>query len=113
MGKTYKNIIFTSHAYNRTKERSIPLHAVYETIVSPDKTKQVGNGKKKYFKTIRDRRYQVVATYKSDQKKYLIISNWVRGEDDKVPLVWQLITLPFKLVWMILKLLFSIVKKLW
>lgn len=113
MGKEYKNIIFTDHAYHRAMQRSIQVHAIYETISSPDFTKKVGDSKTKFYKTINQRKYQVIAIYKSDQKKHLVISAWVRGEEDKPSLVWQLITLPFKLLWFIVSLCFRIIKKFW
>jgi len=106
MPQTYKNIIFTNHAFERIADRSISKHSVYETINFPDRKQNKPGSTKKYNKTIHGRKYQVIAQYKSDQKKYLVISTWVRGEDDKQPFIWILITAPFKL-------LFWIVKKLW
>lgn len=113
MSETYKNIIFTKHAYDRIKQRSVSMHAIYETVAHPEKTSTKSGQNKKYIKTISGRKYHVVATYKPDQKKYLVISAWVRGEDDTVPLIWQLLTLPFKLLWWVLKLIFRIIRKLW
>ena len=120
MSQTYKNIIFTNHAFDRIKNRSISKHAVYETINHSDKKQSKSESATKYIKTIKDRKYHVVAKYQADQRKYLVISTWVRGEDDQLPLIWQLITLPFKLAWELLKLqlwifkfLWKILKKLW
>lgn len=93
------------------------MNSIYETVKNPDKKQSKGESKQKYFKTIRDRNYQVIATYKPDQRKYLVISAWVRGEDDKQSLVWILITAPFKVLFWIIKLLLKIIwkllKKLW
>ncbi len=103
MSQTYKNIIFTNHAYDRIKSRSLALHSIYETVNFPEKISQESKENKKYIKTIQNRKYQVVAAYKPNQKKYLVISAWVRGEEDKQPLSWQLITLPFKIILWIIK----------
>ncbi len=117
MSESYKNLIFTKHAYDRIKQRSVSMDAIYQTVKNPDKKQSKGEGKQKYFKTIRNRNYQVIATYKSDQNKFLVISAWVRGEDDRLPLAWILITSPFKfLFWIIrilLKIIFKLLKKLW
>lgn len=111
MSQTYKNIIFTTHAYDRIKSRSLAVHSIYETINFPQKTVGESKGNKKYIKTIQNRKYQVVATYKPDQKKYLVISAWVRGEEDTQPLAWQLITLPFRIIWWILKKIWQLISK--
>ena len=110
MSHTYKNIIFTTHAYERIISRSLAVHSIYETINFPEKVLKESQGNKKFIKIIQKRKYQVVATYKQDQNKYLVISAWVRGEEDKQPLAWQLITLPFKLIWWLLT---WILKKVW
>ncbi|GIK83706.1 MAG: hypothetical protein BroJett025_03280 [Patescibacteria group bacterium] len=108
MSQEYKNIIFTKHAYERIVDRSLALHSVFETVNYPDAVYKKDSKSNKYIKTIQNRRYHVVATYKPDQKKHLIISAWVRGEEDKQPLIWQLITLPFKIVWWLIKRLFKL-----
>lgn len=111
MSHTYKNIIFTTHAYDRIKSRSLAVHSIYETINFPQKTVGESKGNKKYLKTIQNRKYQVVATYKPDQKKYLVISAWVRGEVDKQPFAWQLITLPFRIIWWTIKKIWRLLIK--
>ena len=117
MAHTYKNIILTNHAYERAVSRSLALHSIYETVKFPDKKFKQATGETKYIKTIQNRKYHVVATYKKDEDKYLVISTWVRGEEDKVPLLWQLITLPFKICWWIIqfqfKIIWNLLKKLW
>ena len=117
MPHTYKNLIFTNHAYDRIKSRSISNHSIYETVRNPDKKQKKSGDSIKYIRKVGDRNYHVVATYKADQKKHLVISAWVRGEDDRVPFIWQLITLPFKiLLWIIkfqFKIIWKILKKLW
>lgn len=117
MSKTYKNIILTNHAHDRIKSRNISDYSIYITINYPDKKVNKSGSSIKYIKDIDNRKYHVVAKFKKDQNKYLVISAWVRGEDDKVPIIWQLITFPFKIAWWIIKFQFKIIwkllKKLW
>jgi len=117
MSRTYKNIVLTNHAYDRIKSRSISDYSIYDTVNHPDKKITRSGDSIKYIKQIRDRKYHVVANYKKDQKKYIVISAWVRGEDDKVPFIWQVITFPFKVLWWIIKfqfkVIFKLLKKLW
>jgi hypothetical protein len=40
----------------------------------------------------------VVAYYLDDERKWLVKSVWVRGEDDPKPLWWQMLTLIPRLV---------------
>ena len=103
MSKVYKNTIFTHHAYDRSSQRNIDPEAVWQVINQPHQKVAADEDKIKYIKKIKGRTYHVVAQYKADQQKHLVISVWVRGEDDQLPIAWQLITLPFKLVWWLLR----------
>jgi len=100
--------IFTTHARERLQQRNIPLSDAESVLRNPDKTYP---GKKpntvKFIRTINYRRVELIATHLSDQKKWLVVSAWVRGEDDKVPLSWQIIALPFRLVWWVVKKIVS------
>jgi hypothetical protein len=97
----YKNLIFTTHALARLKKRSINQEAIYKTVNLPDnKFKKQANYK--FIKTVKGRNIQVISQFKTQQKKWLIISVWVRGEDDQPSLIWQLITLPFKILYKLL-----------
>lgn len=105
----YHNLIITKHAEERLKQRSITLQAIESTVLSPDKKfpgKQPGTTK--FIKTVNNRLVHIVGQYLKEENKWLIISVWVRGEDDQAPLSWQLISLPFKLVWWVVKKAFKI-----
>lgn len=108
---TYRNLIFTKHAHERLSQRSLQKWGIWETVQNPDKTKSSGSNQK-FIRNINGREYHVVAKQLSDQNKFLIISLWVRGEDDKLPIVWQLLRLPFIVLWKIIILIFRLVKKL-
>lgn len=110
MDRHYKSLVLTDHAMERLDKRSITAEMVYQVVTTPAKTYPAGDNTK-YIKTIKDRRVHVIAHYMHDERKWLIISVWVRGEGDKLPLIWQLITLPFVLIWKVLKLLFNLLFK--
>ena len=103
MSNKYKNLIFTKHALERMGKRSIAKDKIWQVINKADKKTNKGRDNKKYIKEINDRTYHAVATYLKDERKHLVISAWVRGEDDKQSFIWLLITAPFKLIWWILK----------
>jgi hypothetical protein len=104
--------IFTKHALQRLSERSISQDAAESVMSKPDTTVPGQKpGTVKFIRRLNDRNIQLVATYLDDQKKWLIVSAWVRGEEDKVPLMWQLITLPFKGIYLLIKMLFFPRKK--
>ncbi|HEX7018041.1 MAG TPA: DUF4258 domain-containing protein [Patescibacteria group bacterium] len=101
----YKNLVFTKHALERLNDRTITAEAVQRVIQAPDKKFDNG-GSTKFIRTLDDRKYHVVASYLKQEHTWLIISVWVRGEDDQQPLIWQLITLPFRFGWWLVKKLF-------
>ncbi len=103
MAPAYKNLIFTKHALVRMKDRNITEHSVWQTLQKPELTKPEGKpNTTRFIRTINDRKYHVVATHLPETHKTLVISAWVRGEEDAVPIAWRLITLPFKLSWRLL-----------
>jgi hypothetical protein len=105
MNRSYKNLVFTKHAWERLKDRSLTKDTIYQTVSHPDKTFH-NQDNYKFIRTINNRKIHVVST-PIENNKYLIISTWVRGEDDKLPLIWILITLPFKIIWWIIKSIFN------
>lgn len=84
-------IILSTHAKERLKKRRLSLWSLEDTITNPTKKISLGEGKCKYIKKQGSRLYQVVATYLPAEKAYLVISAWVRGEDDRSPLIWRLL----------------------
>lgn len=107
----YKNLIFTNHAQNRFKTRGISIESIFQTIQNPDHKIKIEQEKIKFFRTLHNRKIQVIAIYKKEEKKWLVISAWVRGEQDKLPLVWQILVLPFKILWWLFKkIVFLLIK---
>lgn len=100
--------IFTKHSLERLHQRSISQDAAEAVLRQPDRTEP---GKKpgtvKFVRMVNGRNIQLIATYLDDQKKWLIVSAWVRGEEDKESLSWMLLSFPFKVVWKILIWIFN------
>lgn len=84
MQREYKNIIFTEHALERLQLRRITQDMIVETIRKPDDQKEEDDGDIKFIKTIKQRPVHVVSKYLTDEKKWLVKSAWVRGEDDSL-----------------------------
>lgn len=98
--KFYKNLVFTNHALDRMKQRSVSADAVWRVLQHPEFTKPEGKqNTTKFIRTINHRQYQVIGTYLPQEKKTLVVSVWVRGEEDRVPLIWQIISAPFRVLW--------------
>lgn len=103
----YKNLIFTRHSLERLAGRTLNQYSIHDTVNYPDDKKEAKAGQVKFIKTVNNRQIHVVAKLLPDQQKWLIISAWVRGEEDKEPLTWQIISLPFKLIYKLFQTLFS------
>lgn len=98
------DFIFTTHARQRLQQRSIPIGDAELVLRQPAQTfpgKKVNTTK--FVRNVGGRNIQLVATYLQDQKKWLVVSAWVRGEEDRVPLVWHILVAPFKLMWWLIK----------
>jgi hypothetical protein len=96
--------VLTNHARERLKQRWITEDAIESVLRSPERTEPGSKPESvKFVRTLNGRQIHVVAKYLQDQDRWLVLSVWVRGEDDQAPLAWQLMTLPFKAVWWMCK----------
>ena len=109
----YKNLIFTKHALARMNERSISEDSIYWVIRDPDTTKgnKDGYGSVKFIRVLNNRNFHVVAQWKKEQSAWLVVSVWVRGEDDREPISTQIILGPFRVIWWLFKQLFKVIFK--
>jgi hypothetical protein len=92
MQREYKNVIFTTHAIERMKLRRIDQEMVVGAIKQPEKHYLDHDGDTKFIRTFGDRPLHVVSSYLKDEKKWLVKSVWVRGEDDPQPLWKQILS---------------------
>jgi hypothetical protein len=90
----YSRFILTDHAMKRMRLRGITADMVQHAIVKPDERKVEADGDIKFIRTLDHRQLHVVARYLDDEKKWLVKSTWVRGEDDPVPLLKRLLMIP-------------------
>jgi hypothetical protein len=106
-------VIFTKHATERMSLRSVSESDVRSVLNNPGRTQPAGKPETtKFIRTLRGRDLQVIARHLTAENKTLVISVWVRGEDDPVPLIWTLLAFPFKLSWWIMMQLFKALLKL-
>lgn len=107
MNKYYKSLVFTDHALERLGKRSITQEMVYQVLSNPYKS-YPNEQSTKFIKNVNGRKVHVVGQFLKEENKWLIISVWVRGEDDQLPIAWRIITFPFWLLWKLLSWLFKI-----
>ena len=102
-------IIFTDHARARIKKRKMSLLGVEKTITSPDRKISLPDGQIKFIKFLDKRLYQAIAVYEKKQQAWIVISAWIRGENDPPDLLWTLITAPFKLLFKFFRFLWRLI----
>ena len=107
MPNEYKNLIFTHHALDRLQDRSINYAYLANVVNDPDKKFPQSENTFKFIKTINHRKIHLVAKFLEKDQKWLVISVWVRGEEDRESVVWWLLTLPFKLMMWLIKKMFK------
>lgn len=98
MANTSKNFILTNHAEQRMKLRRITHEMIAKTIQKPDEREPESDGDTQFIRTLEKRQVHVVAKYLDDEKKWLVKSVWVRGEEDPKPLWMRLILLPINII---------------
>ncbi len=85
--RNYGGMIWTDHALWQLKRRKIFQSDALAVLRHPDRTIP---GKKensvKFMRKINERLIQVVATL-NENKKWVVMSAWVRGEEDPQPMV--------------------------
>lgn len=95
MKSEYKNVIFTDHARQRLRQRRITQDMAVQAIKKPDKKMPEEEDKVRFVREIKDRNVQIVARYLDDEKKWMVVTAWVRGEEDPRPLWMHVLLLPW------------------
>lgn len=98
MQREYQNVIFTEHALERIKQRRITQKMIAQAIKKPDSQFVEDDGDTRFIREISERNVHVVSRYLDDEGKWLVISAWVRGEDDLQPLWKRLLGLPLRAI---------------
>lgn len=102
-------IIFTKHALSRSQQRYVPQDKIEQVLQYPDNTISLEDRKTKFIRVIDQRQFQVIASYLAKENKWLVISAWVRGEEDSKPIFEQAILFFTKAIWGVISSFFSIV----
>lgn len=94
----YQGMIWTDHVLSRMKLRSLTQDQVVAVMRKPDQTYP---GQKpdtvKFIRTLSDRQIHVVAKL-TDRQQWLILTVFVRGEEDQWPLPERIIFGTFHLL---------------
>ena len=90
--RNYGGLIWTNHALERLHKRGITQPQALSVIKNPHKTYP---GKKtdsvKFIRTVGGRRIHAVATLDQTSHKWIVLSLWVRGENDRGPWLEELL----------------------
>lgn len=78
----HKTVVFTKHARERMMLRRISEDMAIQVMRNPDHIKKVDDGKVKFIGKSRGANVHVVGRPIPDENKWLVVSLWVRGEDD-------------------------------
>lgn len=78
----HKTVVFTKHARERLNLRNVDEDMVIQVMQSPIKTHRIDDEKIKFIGKTMGAKVHVISKPISEQNKWLVISLWVRGEDD-------------------------------
>lgn len=82
MKREYNGIVLTDHAIQRARLRRIRPEMIVQTVKKPENREIEDDGDTKFTKTINGRKVQVIGFYDDDDRKWIVKTMWVRGEDD-------------------------------
>ncbi|MCU0466437.1 MAG: DUF4258 domain-containing protein [Anaerolineae bacterium] len=77
-----KTVVFTKHARERMMLRRVSEDMAIQVMQNPDAIKRVEDGKIKFMGRSRGANVHVIGRTIPDENKWLVVSLWVRGEDD-------------------------------
>lgn len=76
-------VVFTKHARERLEQRKISEEMIIKAIEIPYKSYTQKDGGMKFICTINGRNVHVVVQPLLEERKWLVKTVWVRGEDDE------------------------------
>jgi hypothetical protein len=76
--------VLTNHAKERMQLRDITTQMIAEALANPHSTQDAREGDTKYIRFFNRRELHVIAFYKANQKKWIVKSTWIRGENDSL-----------------------------
>ena len=78
----HNTVVFTRHAKERLDLRRIGEDMVIQVMRSPSTTHRMDDGKIKFIGKSMGAKVHVIGKPIPEQNKWIVISLWVRGEDD-------------------------------
>jgi hypothetical protein len=106
MQREHKNVIFTDHAMQRLKRRRISQDMAVNALRKPDRKQDEDDGKVRFVREINGRNVQIVARYLDDDQQWMVVTGWVRGEED--PRRWWVHVL--LLPWVVLRMAWRVLR---
>lgn len=79
----FENVAFTKHARERLELRKISEDMIIEAIYQADRKFVQDNGNVKFIAKTMGCKVHAICKPLPDENKWLVISAWVRGEDDQ------------------------------
>lgn len=76
-------VVFTKHAKERLEQRKISEGMILKAIEMPYRTYTQNDGGMKFICRINERNVHVVCQSLPEERKWLVVTVWVRGEDDE------------------------------
>ena len=90
--REYGGMVWTNHALERLSKRGIPQADALRVMKSPSKTYPGKKGSSvRFIRTVNGRRLFVVAVMDEEAKKWIVLSVWVRGEEDRGGFIEELV----------------------
>ena len=78
----HKTVVFTRHARERLDLRRLGEDQIIQVMRNPNSTHKIDDGKVKFIGKSMGAKVHAVCKPIPDENKWLVISLWVRGEDD-------------------------------
>lgn len=78
----HETIVFTKHARERMNLRKLSEDMVIQILRKPNKTYETDDGKIKFIGKSMGAKVHAICKPIPEENKWLVISLWVRGEDD-------------------------------
>ncbi|MCB9460117.1 MAG: DUF4258 domain-containing protein [Anaerolineaceae bacterium] len=79
---SHRTVIFTNHARDRLDLRKISKDMVIQVMRNPNRTYAIDDGKIKFIGKTMGAKVHAVCKPILEENKWLVITLWVRGEDD-------------------------------
>lgn len=115
----HQTVVFTKHARERRDLRSVSDDMIIQVMRNPVQIQKIEDGKIKFIGKAMGAKVHVISKPIVEENKWLVITIWVRGEDDAGNFadsykrwgrrLWFLFPIPYLLVFIIIIVLVVII----